>query len=326
MTLPSSKSRTEGMILIVVLWAISLMTLAVVAISALSHKSLSVAGAETERLRSTLALEAGLAAGNALILATPKDRRIFLDGSSIIIDVGNQRQAEIRVRDAAGLLDLNRADLEMTEAVLAGLAGDAGNIKSLVAAIRKLRPEQKEAVENQPGQQPGQQNQQPRTQPPPGQQPQPQGSDEAAQPAGEKDSAPIFPPVFVSTSELYGIEGVSQELVDKLLPFITLYSSTGGKVNPMAAPPEILKFIPGLGERERKILEDAQVRKQVQAPEVETVMSAMAKYLSITEPRTFIVQVRLAGGPGVITGSRLSASVVIDSSGKEAFQVLDWSW
>lgn len=193
--------RQDGMILIVVLWAVSLMTLAVVAISALSQKSISVAGAETDRLRSEMALEAGIAAGEGLILATAPDGRALLDGTPLVIDVGFGRKVEVRVRDASGLVDINRADLKMIEGLIAGLDIDPLAGAALFAAIRELRPEEPETAtdgssgDNSPQQQPQADAGQPAQ----------NGIIPNDQSGGGPGGQTAKPPVFASVGQLYGL-------------------------------------------------------------------------------------------------------------------------
>ena len=319
---------TQGMILIVVLWAVSLMTLTVVAISALSQKSLSLAGAETDRMRSELVLEAGMAAAQALIMVEKPENRVYFNGSPQVLDLGSGRLVEISIRDAAGLLDLNRAAPGLIEQFIIRNVEDqeAGGV--LFNTISELRPDP--ATENgqesnaRAGTSPQAQGVQAQRQAQPGQAAA-AGTGQPTPEQTEKD-AQRPPPAFASIGQLYGIAGVPDEVLDKLLPLITLYSSQEGKVNPLAASDQVLLSIPGLSAKELKIFETAREKRQWKTAAVEASLGALEKFLAIGAARSFVISVKLVKGPGVIPASRLTASVVSDETGKQAFQVMAWSW
>lgn len=313
-------SGKQGMILIVVLWAVSLMTLTVVALSALSQKSLSLAGVETDRMRTELALEAGTAAAEALIMAEKPENRAFFDGKPLVLDIGSGRIVEIGIRDASGLVDLNRADPVLIEQFIKENIKDPDTAGVLIKAILAMRPEPKPGSEQADNDGNGSsQTRQPLQTT--------SGQASSRQPAANQAESEKRPPVaIVSIGQLFGIEGIPDETLDKLLPLITLYSSQGGKVNPLAAPSEVLLSIPGLGNRELAIFDTARKRRQWQTTEVQTALTTLEKFALIGEARSFVISVKLVSGPGLIAGSSLTASIVSDDSGKEAFQVMAWSW
>jgi type II secretory pathway component PulK len=310
---------TQGMILLVVLWAVSLMTLTVVAISALSQKSLSLAGVETDRLRSELALEAGMAAAEAIITGEKPEARIFFDGTPKTLDLGIGRRAEISIRDTSGLIDLNRADPVLVEAFVKRNADDPMAAGMLIEALAKLRPEPKPEASDSAANA----NVQNRSQPAP------QGQDEDSRavpaPQGEATERPAAR-LFASIGQLYALEGISDEVLDKLVPLITLYGSQSGKINPLAAPTAVLLSIPGFDEKLLKVVETARKDRQLQGTAFQAAMLATEKYLAMGEARCFSITVKLVDGPGLIAGSRLSATLVLDDSGNEPFQAMAWSW
>ena len=328
MTGMQENQATQGMILIVVLWAVSLMTLTVVAISALSQKSLSLAGAETDRMRSELALEAGMAAAQALIMAEKPENRVYFNGSPQVLDLGSGRLVEISIRDASGLLDLNRAEPGLIEQFIKRNVEvqEAGGV--LLKAIRELRPDS--ANENGQdsntgaGTSPQAQSLQAQRQ----EQPRQSTSTATGQstPEQTEKSPRRPPPAFASTGQLYGIAGVPDEVLDKLLPLITLYSSQEGKVNPLAAPDQVLLSIPGLGARELKLFETARQKRQWRTAVVQASLGTLEKFLAIGTARSFVISVKLLKGPGINATSHLTASVVSDETGRQAFQAMAWSW
>ena len=76
---PPASAAERGIILIAVLLAVAIMAVMVVATAALTRSGISSEELEQRRLASRLALRSGVEAGKALILATPEDRRVYLD-------------------------------------------------------------------------------------------------------------------------------------------------------------------------------------------------------------------------------------------------------
>lgn len=312
-----AEEKSRGMILLVVLWSVALMTVIVVALSAFAQKNISVAGVQTDRLRSELALEAGLAVAGGLILAQRPENRIFLNGAPAAIDIGDGKIIEIRVTDAAGLADFNRADPALLMALAERLELGGETVAALQNAIKTLRKtEGEESGKEVPRRDK------------PGQAAADQASERAAATGEQTEEAhepKPLPPALMSAAQLLGYEGITQQTLDKLLPFITLYSSDG-KVNPMAAPEVILDAIPELGPNERKVLQDAAQRRTAQSNDVKSILEEREAFLTTAEPKTFVVGLKILSGPGIIAGSTLTASIMLDEAGKSPFQVLAWSW
>ena len=95
----------RGIILIAVLLAVAIMAVMVVATAALTRSGISSEELEQRRLASHLALRSGVEAGKALILATPEDRRVYLDGDETAVDLGGGVSATVRLRDAADAVE-----------------------------------------------------------------------------------------------------------------------------------------------------------------------------------------------------------------------------
>lgn len=133
-----TRPREQGVILIAVLFAVTVMAVLVVAVSASMRSGISSEQLERRRLATQLALRSGLESAKSLILAASLPERAFLDGTPVPVDLGNGVVAEVGVRDAAGLADLNASDPALIEALLARDlgAGDAAELSSRIAAWR----------------------------------------------------------------------------------------------------------------------------------------------------------------------------------------------
>ncbi len=295
-TEPTSPQR--GMILVIVLWTVSMMTIVVVALGTYAQKSLSLAGVETARLRTEMTLKSGVEAAGAMILGTEAKQRIFADGSPVRVDLGGGRLVDISIRDATGLIDINRAAAPL----LAGLflrvsrsEADPAKFAELIVAWREANGggEQKPA---QPGE---------------------------GEATGKQPSEP--PPAFFSVAQLYGIAGTEPAAIDKLLPYIALYSH-GGRINPMAAPEAVLHSVPEMEAADMAMLLEARTRRNIDNPDVQAILAKYENFLTLSESSVYLVMVKAVSGGGLIAGSRLQATIVLDAAGTVPFRVLAWSW
>ena len=293
---PTSPQR--GMILVIVLWTVSMMTIVVVALGVYAQKSLSLAGVETARLRTEMALKSGVEAAGAMVLGTDAKQRIFADGSAVRVDLGGGRVVDISIRDATGLIDINRA----TAPLLAGLflrvsrsEADPAKFGEQIVAWR----EENGGGEQKPAQ-PGE-----------------------GEEAGKQPSEP--PPAFFSVAQLYGMDGAEPAAIDKLLPYISLYSH-GGHINPMAAPEAVLQSVPEMEAADIAKLLEARIRRNTENPDVQHILAKYETFLTLSESSVYLVMVKAVAGGGLIAGSRLQATIVLDAAGTVPFRVLAWSW
>jgi len=153
-----TERNDRGIVLIAVLLMVAMMSVMVVAVTALTRSGVAAHGLEQRRLASELALRSGLESAKALILATPVEERVFFDGTPLTIELGEGITAEVTIRDAAGLVDLNRSDMALVDAMLtASLApAEAQKISAQITDWRKKAEEKRK--KDQPARQPAQQS------------------------------------------------------------------------------------------------------------------------------------------------------------------------
>lgn len=295
---PADNER--GMILVVVLWTVSIMTVVVVALGVYAQRSLSLAGVETSRLRTEMALKSGVEAGGAMILGTRPKLRIFSDGTPVRVDLGGGQLVDIGIRDATGLIDINRAQAPLLTGLMTRASGsDTGSQKS-VKAILDWRERNGGDKKEKPA-----------------------APDETAEEGDKKPKEP--PPVFFSLAQLYGIDGIDRAVLDKSLSYISLYSH-GGRINPMAAPEPVLQSVPDMEVDDIAELLEARRRRNAENPGVQRIMGKYADFLTLDESSVYLVTVKAVSGGGLIAGSRLQATIVLDTGGTVPFRVLAWSW
>ena len=308
--------RERGIILIAVLLAVAIMAVMVVATAALTRAGIGNEQLEQRRLTSHLAVRSAIEAAKAMILATPEDKRLALDGEEMPVDLGNGVTATVTLRDAAGYADLNRSDPKLIEAVarFTGLPGDEAD--GLADRIAKLR---KDAAPDQPGTQP-------QKVPPRAASVLPGGNTAAQAGAGappaDKDKGPPPPMIFLSVDQAPTILDIPPEDAKALGSAFTVFNPTG-EINPLAAPEQVLQAIPGLSEQD--IANIAMAKKSGTSGKdarLQQLMQRLPGLLTTRQPTVFMVDVKLEGGPGVLPGSGASAVVRLMPQGPLPFGTL----
>ncbi len=285
----------RGMILVIVLWSVSMMAVIVVALSAYAQRNLVAASIEMDRLRSEMVLRSGVEVGGGLVLGTQARDRGFLDGATTTAGLGDGLSVEIGLRDATGLIDINRMDGVFLEAALERVSDSPQAAEEMAAAILERRKLLEE--DDKPS---------------------------TEQPAQDEPEKPV-PAVFTSVSELYGLQLPERGVMPLIIAEVGLYSK-GGRINPMSAADAVLAAIPDITPADLSELQAAKRRKDTSSPRVQAVFARYEKFITSAESRVFQVDVRILSGPGVIAGSRVKATIILDSSGSAPFQVLAWSW
>jgi type II secretory pathway component PulK len=298
------------MILVIVLWTIAMMTIVVVALATYAQRSLSLAAIETSRLRTEMAIKSGVNAAGAMILATPAKQRLFADGTPVQVDLGATRVTEIAIRDATGLVDLNRAEAPLLAGLFTRVAeseADPEKFAEQLVAWRNKHGGKKPEDDTQDASATRQDD-----------------ANEADQNEQQND-LPTVPPPFFSTAQLYATGVADTPAIDRLMPYVALYSH-GGRVNPMAAPEPVLRSVPEIAPADIALLRDAQSRRNADTPAVQAVISKYEDFLTLAESSVYLVEIRIAAGDGLIVGSRVRATIVLDAEGEAPYRVLAWSW
>ncbi|MCA3554453.1 type II secretion system protein GspK [Aestuariivirga sp.] len=286
----------RGIILVAVLLAVAIMSVMVVAAAALTRAGIGNEQLEQRRLASHLALRSGIEAAKALILAAPDDRRLLFTGDNEAVDLGNGVSATVSLRDAGGLADLNRSDPQLIEAVArsGGLGKAADGLAEKITELRKQA-----APGSDVGQPPAKVGR-----PPPANR-----NLNAAVPGSEGAKPPVAPIVFLSLDQMPALLGIESADAAALAPVLTVYNPTG-QINPLAAPDEVLQSIPGLTNRD--ISDIAMARRKGAGKDdsrLQQLIQRLPGLLSLRRPRVFMIEVRLAGGPGILPGSAARAVV-----------------
>lgn len=278
----------RGIILIAVLMAVVIMSLSVMALSSVTRSGMASARLEQRLLASRFALRSGLELAKASIIAIPPEDRALLNGEPMLLKIGSGITAEISIRDAAGLADLNRSDMQLIEALLAQRLS-ADSAKSLANRIGDLRGGAKT--------------------------PDPPRTTTADAPAVEAgpESNPV---VFRSADQLPPLAEDSASVSRALTGLVTVFNPLG-LINPLAAPPEVLAAVPGMKPEDIAAIAAARsTRNWKSNAALLAILDKHQTFLAAEAPSVFVIGIRLIDGQDVIAGRR--ASAVVLSSEDEA--------
>lgn len=229
---PGDSPRERGLALLVVLWIIVSAVLLVTSFNATVRSGATFVASEVQLAKTEAALDAGAEIAAAHLIDTVKARRWTGDGSRRKVMFGDA-ELTISIVDANGLIDLNKTDDKLLLAFFRQFTGSEtkaaqirDNIMSarLDVAARKLKDKDADYSDD----------------------------------AEEKVPDGI---AFVDASQIRGLRGMTPDLYRQIAPYITVYSSSG-RINPVAAPNEILTAIPNLTKIDISRMRDAMSQGQ----------------------------------------------------------------
>lgn len=322
-----TREGERGVVLLAVLLAVALMSVTVVAVTALTRSGISSQRLEDRLLATQLGLRTAIEGAKALIAGTPAEQRALFNGTPMVLDLGQGLSAEITIRDAAGLADVNRTDTKVLSAFLAKtLKPDVA--KSISTQLEEMRKK----AEGPAGEAPA------------GTPPKP-ATDAKAKPAAQqrslttidqgqrKDENPEetpkpLPVVFLTVDQMLSL--VPPELIEDaqaraVFSGLTVFNPSGA-VNPLAAPEPVLLSIPGATPQDIGAIDAArQNRAWKSNVALKQILERLKPFVAVEEPSVFMIGVRLMDGPGVIAQSRAGAVVQLTNSGPLPFRTLSMS-
>jgi general secretion pathway protein K len=313
--LPARKPGERGMILLVVLWTVAAMTVVAVALSAYVQRNIGVAGTDMAQLRSDLAVKSALNAGVAVVWSLkPEDRR-FLAGAVQRLPLGGGVVADVALAEATGRADLNRAAPELLQNLFIAALGSEGRGKALLGAVMSLRPKaDAPAGKSGDGKSIG------------------AGNGTAADAAAPTDATtasdskpPEQPPGFQTALQLLAFTEIAPADLQRVLPLVGVVSR-GGLVNPLSAPPEVLRAVPKMSDADFATIMAARKNHDASSENLKAAVGRYAGTLSLDPSRVFQVSAKIVAGPGLIAGSRGAATILLTPDGAKPFQTLAISW
>ena len=311
------RPANSGVVLVAVLFAVAIMSVMVVAITSLTRSGIASQRLDERLLATHLALRSGVERAKALVLSAPPEERIYFDGTPATVDLGNGIEAEITIRDAAGLVDLNRSDVKLVTAILEGSLSPAA-ARDIAGRITEWR----EKAASQP---------KPPATAAPAQTPKPAGQAPAT--PGEESKAAPAAVIFAAVEQLLamveedGGDATSDASADAaaLDARFTVFNPTG-LVNPLAAPDDLLLAVPDFTDRDLALVRGVRKTRSWKTDiGLKLLVERLNSSLSVRKPWVFIIGVKLIRGPGIIPQSQTGVVVMENEKGPLPFQTLSVS-
>ena len=211
-------SRQRGIILVVVLWVVTLLSIMAASFAYSMRTETTLATHSVGRAQARALAEAGIAYAMMHMLSPRAAQDWPADGSIREWQFGDGRM-QISVIDAGGKIDLNRASRELLGGLLSTIGGVSDDsLDSLLDAIEDWRDPDDIALLNG-------------------------AEDEAYRAAGRKIGPKNAP--FEIVDELQSVLGITPDLYQRIADELTVYSNSPG-INPALASAATLLAVPGI--------------------------------------------------------------------------------
>jgi len=126
---------------------------------------------------------------------------------------------------------------------------------------------------------------------------------------------------FQHVAELGLVLGIPEAMVERAMPFVTVYSAQAG-INPMDAAPQVLAALPGMDPSRLNAVLSERAAGRRNAPRVQAMLGAAQVLAGAQGSKAFRVTARTAFD----SGQRVTTEAVIFilDSGSDAYRVLTW--
>ena len=126
---------------------------------------------------------------------------------------------------------------------------------------------------------------------------------------------------FQHVAELGLVLGIPEAMVERAMPFVTVYSAQAG-INPMDAAPQVLAALPGMDPSRLNAVLNERAAGRRNAPRVQAMLGAAQVLAGAQGSKAFRVTARTAFD----SGQRVTTEAVIFilDSGSDAYRVLTW--
>jgi general secretion pathway protein K len=288
--------RQRGTILVVVLWFVATLALLVAALNTTVFKSSRLAKVEDKRLKTEAMLGAGLEVAAARLLTKDRQLRWTADGRGHDLAMPDGL-ISIRVIEAGGLIDINRAD----ERLLVGLLQQFTSKDQALALAKQITDRRTPATQSH------------------------EPSADADGSADEDDDEPrAAAPAFMSLSQLQSVAGVNQDLISQIVPFTTVHS-VDGRINPAIAPVQVLASLPDISSQEVAALVDARRQGRLERRDAQAIRTRFERFLRTESGPVYVIRVEV-NGESVLAGSESETVILVGAHEDRPFHILGLSW
>jgi general secretion pathway protein K len=215
----AGRDGERGIALLVVIWVLALLAILIVGFSGDARTELLVARNHYESASARAIADAGVSLAIFGILDPAPEAQWPADGRVREVSYA-EGTIRIRIQDEGGKIDVNAAPPQLLAGLLSttgGLpAGDADNLAQAIDAYR-------------------------------------QAQQQADAPASGRGALRTMvrrqANAFRVIEDLRLVPGITREIYDRIAPFVTVYSGVGD-IDPLTAPPEVLRSLPGVNAGE----------------------------------------------------------------------------
>lgn len=310
-TAQAGDSRESGMALIAVLWIVAAAALMVSTFNATVRSGASLALSEMRLTRIEALLDAGVEIAAARLIDTEQNRRWRPDGKPHAVSFADA-DLTIAMHDPRGLVDLNGASPELLLGLLRQFIGAESDATALRDYILKARGE--ETADGAAAPRPSGLAQRRDATPP-------QKGNAAQASAGQRqvDAQGV---AFIDVSQLGRIEGMTDELYRRMLPFVTVYNPDGS-VDETIAPKQVLAALDG-ADGGGRIGPHAPRRVRPESrPGEASPAQAGGESIAPGRPTVYIVTVRI-GRPGTPYHLAKQAVIVTGLDKDAPYRLIAW--
>jgi len=297
--------RERGFALLLVIWVVAILSVLAAGFAVATRSESRLARNLLEAAQARALAEAGVARADLALLETDPRRHWRGDGTphELALDSGTVR---IRIEDEAGKIDLNFAPPELLSGLCLELRIDGATCAALVDGVAERRRAVPQPTVGQPLQ----------LQAARFQTPQVFG-------VGTQSLTQLQVAAFGAVDELSQLQGIDPETVERLRPFVTVYSQNP-RIDASVAPREVLLAIPGTNPREVEQLLAA--RDEL---DLDPVAAAALPTLSGVDNYVATGQLRIAtilATATTDTGARFTRRAIVALTGvaNHPVQTLEW--
>jgi general secretion pathway protein K len=213
------EGRERGIALLVVIWVLALLAVLIIGFSGDARTELLVARNHYESANARGIADAGVSLAIFGILDPAPEAQWPADGRVREVSYADGT-IRIRIQDEGGKIDLNAAAPELLAGLLSSAGGlSPGDAGGLAQAIDQYR----------------------------------QAQQQADAPTARRGTLRTMvrrqANAFRVIEDLRLVAGVTREIYDRIAPFVTVYSGVGD-IDPLTAPPEVLRSLPGVNAGE----------------------------------------------------------------------------
>jgi general secretion pathway protein K len=281
----------RGFALLLVIWMLALLTLLAAGVAADTNSETVIARNRLDSAKARAHADSGVVLAVARLLEPDPARRLPADGRIEMFRLGPDSVA-VSVADEGGKIDLNAAPLDL----IGGLADELGIDPTIRAALVSGIASRRQAFAAT------------------------HSNAVVSYYVGSTDPGGLDAQPFADASELSLIPGMTRAAVERLLPYVTVYSQRP-TINPMTATRETLLAVPGISPQEVDFFLTA---RDANADSIEKpVLSGVDRYVAAAPLRAATITARASVSGGAVF-TREAVVLLSGNLPNRPYRILRW--